>query len=79
MTTTVIAHLPANQPRRLLIEIFDRVYDHEKKVVTDEWKKVDYSFVDAGHLYHGYCTDSRRVLISEVPLAAVAEAEAAAD
>ena len=69
MTTSVIAHLPANQPRRLLIEIFDRVYDHDKKVMTDEWRKVDHTFVDAGHLYHGYCTDSRRVLVSEVPLA----------
>lgn len=65
----MIAHLPANQPRRLLIESFDRVYDPEKKVMTDEWKKVDHVFVAAGHLFHGYCTDSRRVLISEVPLA----------
>ena len=71
MTTTVFAHLPVGQPKRLLIETFDRVYDHEKKVMTDEWKKVDYSFVEAGHLYQSYCTDSRRVLISEVPLADV--------
>ncbi len=69
MTTTVIAHLPVGQPRRLLIETFDRVYDREKQVLTDEWKKVSYVFVDAGNLYQTYGTDSRRILISEVPLA----------
>lgn len=69
MTTTVIAHLPADQPKRLLIETFDRVYDFDEKTMTNEWKKVDYVFVAAGALYQTYCTDSRRVLISEVALA----------
>lgn len=69
MTTSVFAHLPKDQKRRLLIETFDRVYDHDKQVMTDEWRKVDYRFVDAGDLMQTYCTDSRRVLISEVPLA----------
>jgi len=69
MTTTVLAHLPPDQPRRLLVETFDRVYDLDKQVMTDEWKKVDFSFVDAGRLFQSYCTDSRRILISEVPLA----------
>lgn len=69
MTTTVLAHLPPDRPRRLLIETFDRVYDHEKQVMTDEWKKVDSRFVSAGQLMQTYCTDSRRVLISEVELA----------
>lgn len=69
MTTTIIAHLPPDQPRRLLIETFDRVYDAEAKAMTDDWKKVDHRFVDAGCLFHSYCTESRRVLISEVPLA----------
>lgn len=72
MTTTVIAHLPANQPKRLLVETFDRVYDHEKKAMTDEWRKADWCFVEAGALYQTYCTDTRRVLISEVPLAEAA-------
>lgn len=69
MTTTVLAHLPPDQPKRLLIETFDRVYDPVKEVMTNEWKKVDYTFINAGQLYQTYCTDSRRVLISEVPLA----------
>ncbi len=69
MTTTVLAHLPLNQKKRLLIETFDRVYDHTKQVMTDEWIKVDFRFVDAGALFQSYCTDSRRMLISEVPLA----------
>ncbi len=41
MTTTVLAHLPHDQLKRLLIETFDRVYDHENKVMTNEWRKVD--------------------------------------
>jgi hypothetical protein len=69
MTTTVIAHLPKDSPRRLLIEYFDRVYDADKQVMTDEWRKATYTFVEAGQLYQGYCTDTRRVVISEVPLA----------
>ncbi len=69
MTTTVLAHLPPDQKKRLLIETFDRVYDHQQQTMTDEWAKVDYRFIDAGALFHTYCTDSRRVLISEVPLA----------
>ena len=73
MTTTVLAHLPPDQPRRLLIETFDRVYDPDKQAMTDEWKKVDFRFVDAGCLMQTHCTDSRRVLISEVPLAPLTE------
>lgn len=69
MTTTVIAHLPPDQKKRLLVETFDRVYDHENKVMTDEWRKSDWYFVEAGRLCQTYCTDTRRVLISEVPLA----------
>ena len=69
MTTSVLAHLPPDQKKRLLVETFDRVYDHENKIMTNEWKKVDYVFIEAGRLYQTYCTDSRRVLISEVPLA----------
>ena len=68
MTTTVLVHLPPNQKeKRLLIETFDRVYDHDKR--RSEWQKVDYVFVQAGSLYQTYCTDTRRVLISEVPAA----------
>lgn len=70
MTTTVLAHLPKDQPKRLLIETFDRVYDPTTHNMTDEWKKSDFVFIDAGTLYQTYCTDSRRILISEVPLAA---------
>lgn len=69
MTTTVLAHLPADQPKRLLIESFDRVYDHDKKVMTDEWRKSDWTIIAAGALCQTYCTDTRRVLISEIPLA----------
>jgi len=69
MTTTVIAHLPPDQKKRLLVETFDRVWDSDKQAMSNEWKKVDYTFVPAGALYQTYCTDSRRVLISEVPLA----------
>jgi hypothetical protein len=69
MTTTVMAHLPADQPKRLLIETFDRVYDHANQVMTDEWKKVNFTIISAGHLFQTHCTDSRRVLVSEIPLA----------
>lgn len=68
MTTTVLAHLPPDQKKRLLVETFDRVYDHDKQVMTDEWRQVDTRIVDAGQLMQTYCTDTRRVLISEIPL-----------
>lgn len=69
MTTTVFAHLPPDQKKRLRIVTFDRVYDYDKKVMTDEWEQVDERIVGAGQLYQGYCTDTRKVMIGEIPLA----------
>ena len=68
MTTTVLAHIPPDQKKRLLVETFDRVYDHDKQVMTDEWRQVDTRIVDAGQLMQTYCADTRRVLVSEIPL-----------
>ncbi len=69
MTTTALAHLPPDQKKRLHIVTFDRVYDHDKQVMTDEWRQVDERIVDAGQLFQGHCTDCRKVMIGEIPLA----------
>lgn len=65
MTTTILVH---NGHRAVDVETVDRVYDHEKQVMTDEWKSADKTTVRPGTLYQTYCTDTRKVVIHEPPI-----------
>ena len=62
MTTTVLVH---NNHRKVRVLTEDRVYDHEKQVVTDEWRDAGSVDIEPGQLYQTYCTDTRRVTIVE--------------
>lgn len=65
MTTTVIVH---NSHRAVTVETVDRVYDHDKRVMTDEWKSAGIVTVLPGQLYQSYCTDTRKLIIHEPPI-----------
>jgi hypothetical protein len=73
MTTTVLVH---NGHRSVRVITEDRVWDPEKKALSDTWKEVSSHDVAAGHLYQTYCTDTRRLTIVE-PAIEVAAAQGA--
>lgn len=65
MTTTVLVH---NNHRVVRVVTEDQVYDHDKKVMTNEWREVGTVDVPPGQLYTTYCTDTRRLSIIEPPI-----------
>ncbi|VIO73881.1 hypothetical protein [Bradyrhizobium ivorense] len=76
MTTSVLVH---NADRAVRVVHEDRVYDHEKKVYTDDWKADGGANIAPGQLYHTYCTETRRVTIVEPPLKSVAHTDGGAN
>ncbi len=62
MTTTILVH---NGHHSVRVTTEDRVWDAEKKVLTDDWVHVGTQYVAAGQLYQTYCTDTRRVTVFE--------------
>lgn len=65
MTTTILIH---NGHRAVDVENVDRVYDHDKDVMTDEWKSAGVVTIQPGTLYQTYCTDTRKVVVHEPPI-----------
>lgn len=61
MTTLVIVH---NAHRKVVVNTLDRVYDHENKVMTDDWTRTSF-VVEPGNLYQTYCTDTRKIEVVE--------------
>jgi len=51
---------------KVKVDVQDRVYDHEKQVMTDEWKTI--KTIDLDHptaLANEFLTDSRRFIVRE--------------
>lgn len=65
MTTTVLVH-NSHRPVRVVTE--DRVWDADKQALSDAWTAAGSVDIAAGQLYHGYCTDTRRITIVEPEL-----------
>jgi hypothetical protein len=68
MTTTVLIH---NGHRDVRVITEDRVWDADKKTLSDEWREVGTVDIKPGQLYQTYCTDARRLTIVEPLLAEV--------
>ena len=62
MTTTVLVHNPHVE---VTVVTEDRVWDPEKKVMTDDWAKANLVVVGPGQLHQTYCTNTRRITIVE--------------
>jgi hypothetical protein len=62
MTTTVFVHNP-HRSVRVITE--DRVWDEERKALSDLWKETGVQYVASGQLFQTYCTDTRRITVVE--------------
>jgi hypothetical protein len=69
MTTTVIVH---NSHRKVRIVTEEQVFDRDKETMTDKWRVIDTYDLMPCALFQAYCTETRRLIISEPPITSIA-------
>ena len=69
MTTSVLIHCQPQDRYRVKVECLDRQWYTARNALSDEWKETgEPYFVEPGHQMQTYCTDTRKLVITEVPL-----------
>jgi hypothetical protein len=67
MTTKVNVSCPDNSHWSVNVIVEDRVYDHDAKTYTGEWKEADSFVLAPTESRETYVHDSRRLRVEEMP------------
>lgn len=70
MTTRVKLECPDNSHWHVKVDVEDRVYDHDKDAMTDEWRVADSFVLKQTESRETYIHDSRRLIVTEIVPAA---------
>lgn len=66
MTTKVKIECPDNSHWHIKVTTQDRVYDHDKRAYTDEWRTAESFVLEQTQQREVYIHDSRRLIVDEV-------------